>query len=117
MNFSDEEMIIVFASYFADPAAVWWNVIESSVKTWENFVTEFTVQYASGTQIDEWWEELENLQQDPYQSINDIKLCIMELSTLLGVPHSAKIRYFMRAINRRIASRVSDINASLSDWN
>ncbi|KAG2190999.1 hypothetical protein INT47_010401 [Mucor saturninus] len=110
INFSDEEMIIVLASYFAGPAAVWWNVIESGVKTWENFVTEFTAQYASGTQKDEWWEELENLQQDPYQSIDDIKFRIMELSTLLGVPDSAKIRYFMRAINKRIALRVSDIN-------
>ncbi|KAG2192981.1 hypothetical protein INT47_010363 [Mucor saturninus] len=116
MNFSDEEMIVVLALYFAGPAAVWWNVIESSVKTWENFVTEFTVQYGSGTQKDEWWEELENLQQGPHQSIDDIKFRIMELATLLGEPDSAKIRYFMRAINERIALRVSDINATLSDW-
>ncbi|KAI7893690.1 uncharacterized protein EV154DRAFT_416411 [Mucor mucedo] len=102
INFSDEEMIIVLASYFAGPAAVWWNVIKSSVKMWENF--------------DEWWEELENIQQGPNQSIDDIKFRIMELATLLGVPDSAKIRYFMRAINKCIALRVSDINASLSDW-
>ncbi|KAI7867211.1 uncharacterized protein EV154DRAFT_488394 [Mucor mucedo] len=61
-------------------------------------------------------EELENLQQGPHQSIDDIKLGIMELATLLGVPAAAKIPYFMHAISKRIALRVSDINASLSDW-
>lgn len=116
LNFTDEEMIIVLASYFSGPALVWWNVIEPRVKTWENFVVEFTNQYASSSQKDTWWEELENLSQGQHQTIDDIKFRVMELSTLLGVPDSAKIRYFMRAIDKTIAMRVADVNPTLTNW-
>lgn len=116
MSFTDEEMIIVLASYFAGPAAIWWNVIEPQVQTWTDFVLQFTIQYASGAQKDEWWEELENLHQTINQSVDDVKFRIMELSTLLSVTDSTKIRYFMRAIHKPIALRVSDVNPSLTNW-
>lgn len=40
----------------------------------------------------------------------------MELSTLLSVSDPTKIRYFMRAIHRPIALRVSDVNPLLNNW-
>lgn len=116
MNFSDDEMLIVLASYFAGPAAIWWNVIEPKIRTWESFVKEFTIQFASESQKDAWWEELENLRQDGNQTVDDIKFRIMELSTLLSVNDSTKIRYFMRAILKPIALRVADVNPLLTNW-
>lgn len=116
MNFSDDEMVIVLASYFAGPAAIWWNVIEPRVKSWADFVNEFTIQYASGSQQDAWWEELESMCQSQGQSVDDIKFRIMELSTLLNVSDPTKIRYFMRAIHKSIALRVADVNPLLTNW-
>lgn len=116
MSFTNEEIVMVLASYFAGPAAVWWNVIEPKVCDWNSFVAEFKLQYASGTQKDAWWEELENLTQRHDQSVDDVKFRIMELSTLLDVSDPTKIRYFMRAIHKRIALRVADINPLLTNW-
>lgn len=116
MNFTDDEMVIVLASYFSGPAAIWWNVIEPKVRTWADFVFEFTSQFASGAQKDTWWDELESLRQKPGQTVDDVKFRIMELSTLLSVTDSTKIRYFMRAIHKTIALRVADMNPNLTNW-
>lgn len=119
MDFTDEEIILVVSSYLVGPAAVWWGVVEREVKSWNSFVQAFTAQYASTEQHDAWWEELENMKQKPTQSVDDVKFRLLELYDMLGVPvgSSARTRYFMRAIFRETAQKVTDIGIPANDWN
>ncbi|KAI7874188.1 uncharacterized protein EV154DRAFT_486974 [Mucor mucedo] len=118
MAFSDEEIIFIVSSYLAGPAAIWWGVVEKDVLSWNSFVFEFTGQYDSVEQHDAWWEELENWKQSSNQGVDDFKFRLLELYEMLGVPigSSARTRYFMRAIHRDIAQKVTDLGISSNNW-
>jgi hypothetical protein len=116
-EFSDDEILMVATSYLVGPAGLWWESIEENVHTYNDFVREFTKQFASDDQVDAWWEELERLKQGEGQSVDALKFRCVELFGVLGVNSAAvRVRYFLRALKPVIAQRVTELGHSSSDW-
>ncbi|CEP13580.1 hypothetical protein [Parasitella parasitica] len=116
MEFRDDEIILVAGSYLVGPANIWWNAVESTINTYNQFVREFTSQFASQAQIDEWWSELECMKQGD-NSVDSVKFRLLELFEILGITgENSKIRYFMKVIKPSIAQKIADQGNDTGNW-
>ncbi|KAG2212528.1 hypothetical protein INT45_005658 [Circinella minor] len=103
LNLGDDEAILVATSHFSGRAELWWDTIESEVKTWDVFTERFKKQFADDLE-DLWWSEIENKRQADDESVDDVALSLRELFNLVKIhDESFQVRSLLQALKPELA--------------
>ncbi|KAG2208562.1 hypothetical protein INT45_003112 [Circinella minor] len=103
LDLGDEEAILIATSHFSGRAELWWDTIESEMKTWAVFTERFKKQFADDLE-DLWWSEIENKRQGHNESVDDVALSLRELFNLVKIhDESFQVRSLLQALRPELA--------------
>jgi hypothetical protein len=106
LNLDDTETLFMASTLLKGSAASWWDMIQSKVKTWDEFEVEFESFFVSEETRECWWSELEGLRQGS-MTVGEVQLQLEELFTRLEIKEDTmKKRYLVKALNKEMAYEV-----------